>query len=104
MAFTSVPGFLNYVANGNSYVECSDGSSSTTGACPAGTTITGPVALYLQQAGIGGLTVDEAGTQTIIQHELALFLQDSWKPTPKLRSEEHTSELQSRQYLVCRLL
>src|SRR5258707_5666545 len=24
--------------------------------------------------------------------------------TPKLRSEEHTSELQSRQYLVCRLL
>src|SRR3712207_2977347 len=25
-------------------------------------------------------------------------------PTEKLRSEEHTSELQSRQYLVCRLL
>src|SRR5258707_11189290 len=24
--------------------------------------------------------------------------------TPKLRSEEHTSELQSRQYIVCRLL
>src|SRR3712207_7718980 len=24
--------------------------------------------------------------------------------TPKFRSEEHTSELQSRQYLVCRLL
>src|SRR3712207_7119528 len=24
--------------------------------------------------------------------------------TPSLRSEEHTSELQSRQYLVCRLL
>src|SRR3712207_6892925 len=24
--------------------------------------------------------------------------------TPPLRSEEHTSELQSRQYLVCRLL
>src|SRR3712207_7382815 len=24
--------------------------------------------------------------------------------TPKARSEEHTSELQSRQYLVCRLL
>jgi hypothetical protein len=42
------------------------------------------VALYLQQAGIGGLTVDEAGTQTIIQHELALFLQDSWRPAPKL--------------------
>src|SRR3712207_7788899 len=27
----------------------------------------------------------------------------TWPPTP-LRSEEHTSELQSRQYLVCRLL
>src|SRR3712207_7050823 len=25
-------------------------------------------------------------------------------PVPVLRSEEHTSELQSRQYLVCRLL
>src|SRR5258707_10517408 len=25
-------------------------------------------------------------------------------PLPSLRSEEHTSELQSRQYLVCRLL
>src|SRR3712207_8637232 len=26
------------------------------------------------------------------------------KPRPAARSEEHTSELQSRQYLVCRLL
>src|SRR3712207_7990045 len=26
------------------------------------------------------------------------------QPTLKMRSEEHTSELQSRQYLVCRLL
>src|SRR3712207_8649736 len=26
------------------------------------------------------------------------------RPTPKRRSEEHTSELQSRQYLVCLLL
>ncbi len=90
IAFTSVDGFLNYVANGNQYVECSDiltgtfVTSSNTATCPAGTQISGPVALYLQQAGIGGLSVDEAGTQTIIQHELALFLQDSWKPTSKL--------------------
>src|SRR3712207_8833106 len=28
----------------------------------------------------------------------------SWASTVALRSEEHTSELQSRQYLVCRLL
>ncbi len=84
MAFTSVNGFLNYVADGNTYVECSDGSSNATGSCPAGTTITGPVALYLQQAGVGGLSVADAGTQTIIQHELALFLQDSWKPRSNL--------------------
>jgi hypothetical protein len=82
--FTSVDGFLNYVAQGNLYVECSDGSSNSTGACPPGTDITGPVALYLQQAGVGGLSVDEAGTQEIIQHELALFIQDSWKPRSNL--------------------
>jgi hypothetical protein len=84
MAFTSVNGFLNYVANGNLYVECSDGSSNTTGSCPAGTSITGPVDTYLQQAGVGSLSVADAGTQTIIQHELALFLQDSWKPRANL--------------------
>jgi hypothetical protein len=86
IGFTSVNGFLNYAANGNGYVECAldvvntPTPSQTTGACPLGEHITGPVALYLQQAGLGGLTVDEAGTQTIIQNELALFLQDSWKP------------------------
>ncbi|HZE76213.1 MAG TPA: hypothetical protein VE091_12940, partial [Gemmatimonadales bacterium] len=84
MAFTSVPGFINYVRFGNGYVECSDGSSSTTGACPGGTTITGPVDTYLQFAGVGGLTPEEAGTQKIPQHELALFLQDSWKPRSNL--------------------
>jgi hypothetical protein len=84
MAFGSVNGFLNYVANGNLYVECSDGSSNTTGACPVGATITGPVILYLQQAGVPPLSVEDAGTQNIIQHELAVFLQDSWKPDRKL--------------------
>src|SRR3954464_1146546 len=83
IGFTSVPGFLSYAANPG-YVECSDGSSNTSGACPGGTTITGPVALYLQQAGLNGLTVDEAGTQTIIQNELALFVQDNWKPQSNL--------------------
>src|SRR3712207_8108563 len=28
----------------------------------------------------------------------------TWRPRERLRSEEHTSELQSRQYIVCRLL
>ncbi len=90
IAFTSVDGFLNYAANGNGYVECAQDvtetptPSQTTGACPAGEHIVGPVALYLQQAGIGGLSVDESGTQTIIQNEVALFLQDSWKPRSNL--------------------
>ena len=90
MVFSSVNGFLNYVANGNQYVECSDDVTntfvigSTTNSCPVGTHISGPVALYLQQAGVGGLTVADAGTQEIIQHELAVFLQDSWKPRSNL--------------------
>jgi hypothetical protein len=84
IAFGSVNGFLNYVASGPGYVECSDGSSSTTGSCPVGTDITGPVVLYLQQAGVPPLTLEESGTQTITQHDIALFLQDSWKPRTNL--------------------
>jgi outer membrane receptor for ferrienterochelin and colicin len=90
MAFGSVSGFLNYVANGNGYVECADTltkaptPSQTTGACPAGQSITGPVVLYLQQAGVPPLSVEESGTQTITQNDLALFLQDSWKPRPNV--------------------
>jgi hypothetical protein len=84
MIFGSVNGFLNYNRFGNLYVECSNGTSSVTGNCPAGSTITGPVILYLQQAGIGGRSVEEAGTQSIPQHELALFAQDSWKATSRL--------------------
>ncbi len=84
MAFSSVNGFLNFVRFGNTYVECSNGSSSTTGSCPSGSTITGPVLLYLQQAGVGGRTVEQAGTQSIPVNELAFFLQDSWKPKSNL--------------------
>ena len=82
--FSSVTGFRNYVTQGNNYVECSNGTNNNTGACPAGTTITGPVLLYLQQAGVGGRTVEQAGTQSIPQTDLALFLQDTWKPTSNL--------------------
>src|SRR3712207_7781761 len=38
---------------------------------------------------------------TTTGHDYRKGLEASWKP---VRSEEHTSELQSRQYLVCRLL
>ncbi|HEY8130988.1 MAG TPA: TonB-dependent receptor plug domain-containing protein, partial [Thermoanaerobaculia bacterium] len=81
--FGSTDGFLNYLKNPK-YVECSNGSSSQTGACPTGTSITGPVLLYLQQAGANGLTVEEAGTQSIPQTEPAVFVQDSWQATPNL--------------------
>jgi outer membrane receptor for ferrienterochelin and colicin len=81
--FSSTDGFLNYLKNPK-YVECSNGTSSQTGACPAGTSITGPVLLYLQQAGVGNISVEEAGTQSIPQTEPAVFAQDSWQVTPHL--------------------
>lgn len=81
--FSSTDGFLNYTRNRN-YVECSDGSSSASGVCPAGTTVTGPVLLYLQQAGVGGITAEQAGTQTIRQDEPAVFIQDKWQPASNL--------------------
>ena len=81
--FSSTDGFLNFLANPK-YVECSNGTSSQTGICPAGTEITGPVLLYLQQAGVGNLTATEAGTQTITQQEPAAFIQDSWQPNSRL--------------------
>jgi Carboxypeptidase regulatory-like domain len=84
MAFNSVTGFINYVQNGSGYVECSVGGPGFNGACPDTTaTITGPVVLYLQFAGVPPLSVDQAGTQSIVQNEYALYAQDTWKPTNK---------------------
>jgi hypothetical protein len=80
--FSSVQGFLNYVGSDSLYVECSNGTSNNTGACPAGTSITGPVLLYLQQAGVNR-SVRDAGTQEIPQTELAVYIQDTWKPNAK---------------------
>ena len=60
--FNSVTSFENYVRFGNNYVECSNAagvqvSTSLTGSCPPLTSISGPVQLYLQQAGVGGRSV-----------------------------------------------
>jgi len=83
--FSSVDGFINYVTQGPTYVECSDGSSNNTGQCPAGTEITGPLQLFLQFAPVqAGQTVEDAGTQEIVQHELAAFVQDTWTPNTDL--------------------
>src|SRR5882762_4462714 len=76
--FSSVQGFLNYVANDSNYVECSNSAPRTDGTCPGGA-ITGPVLLYLQQAGINR-SVRDAGTQSIPQTELDFYVQDTWKP------------------------
>lgn len=81
--FSSTDGFLNFLRN-PSYVECSDGTSSETGMCPDGTDIEGPVLLYLQQAGVGGRTAEEAGTQSITVHEPAVFIQDTWQVHPRV--------------------
>jgi hypothetical protein len=81
--FDSVAGFLAFTKN-NLFVECSDGSSSPSGNCPAGTSITGPVELYLQNVPGAGLTVDQAGTQDIVQYMYGAFLQDKWQPSPNL--------------------
>lgn len=81
--FSSTDGFLNFAQN-PSYVECSDGSSSPNGTCPSGTSITGPVLFFLQQVGVGSITAEEAGTQSIPQTEPAAFIQDKWTPVGNL--------------------
>src|SRR6185503_5494328 len=80
--FSSTDGFLNYARNPR-YVECSDGTTSQNGNCGSAS-ISGPVLLYLQQAGVGGISVVDAGTQDIPQRSIAVFVQDKWQPSRKL--------------------
>src|SRR5438445_9800369 len=50
---------------------------------------------------------DRLGLRHIREYQAELFQKRKLSPgsvANRLRSEEHTSELQSRQYLVCRLL
>src|SRR3712207_8302674 len=55
---------------------------------------TGETLLQVQNRVLGGATVNSAPLFTYLPSYAIM----------NLRSEEHTSELQSRQYLVCRLL
>lgn len=82
--FDSVQGFINYVNIGPKFVECSNGTTNNFGQCPAGTTITGPLELFLQFAGVNGKTPEQAGDQTLPQIEPALFAQDKWQVLPNL--------------------
>ncbi len=67
--FDSVAGFINYVTLGPSYLEPSGAS---------------PLVFYTQFAGVNGLTVQQAGAQTLPQWEPALFAQDRWQIRPNL--------------------
>ncbi len=82
--FDSVDGFVGFVNHGADYATCSDGSHATTGACPPGTAVTGPVLTYLQAATVPGVAPERLGHQTMTTRELALFLQDTWKPADRL--------------------
>lgn len=87
--FSSTDGFFGYIRNPVGYRECSNPLTNAfttveNGACPAGFDVVGPVLLYLQQAGVGGLTAEQAGTQTIRQKEPAAFIQDTWQPNDRV--------------------
>ncbi len=77
--FDSVQGFMNYVNIGPTFVECSNGTTNNAGNCPSGTSIVGPLELFLQFAGVNGKTPEQAGNQTLPQLEPALFVQDRWQ-------------------------
>src|SRR3712207_7972797 len=61
----------------------------------------GPGRRQVSQARV--VDVEDVGVEPGRQEGLADLL-DPLALQPQVRSEEHTSELQSRQYLVCRLL
>src|SRR3712207_7015046 len=75
----------------------------------------GPVPFAEESVGVEHDTaVLAVGPRTFAGHGCTVMLKTPLRETPELfetlpgyellRSEEHTSELQSRQYLVCRLL
>src|SRR3712207_9526958 len=48
-------------------------------------------------------TLRETGPRVLATRMVRDYVQQLYVPAARSRSEEHTSELQSRQYLVCRL-
>jgi hypothetical protein len=89
--FDTVAGFLRYASPeaaggyGPRVMECSSGTWVTAPtACPAGTSVVGPLLLYLQGAGLQGPATDAAGFSDINNEEFALFIQDKWQVTPRV--------------------
>src|SRR3712207_7165804 len=62
------------------------------------------VADLVALGGVDGQRRQTLGADVNLQHGQVGALVAQQHPGRQLRSEEHTSELQSRQYLVCRLL
>jgi hypothetical protein len=93
--FDSVTGFLRYTSPsaaggfGPTAGECFDGTGAftgwiTTGApfsqtCPAGSSVGGPLLLFLQGAGPAGPATDAAGFSEIKNEDFAVFAQDKWQ-------------------------
>jgi hypothetical protein len=91
--FDSVAGFLRYASPaaaggfGPGTLECVSGAGVTTWVtfptpCPAGTTVVGPMLLFLQGAGRTGPATDAAGASNIKNEDYALFAQDKWQVRP----------------------
>jgi hypothetical protein len=95
--FDSVAGFLRYASPsapngfGPTTLECVSGSGVTTWVtapaqtCPAGTSVAGPLLLYLQDGTPTGISgVPPPGASSITNEDYALYVQDSWKIKPNL--------------------
>ncbi len=98
--FDSVTGFLRYAsapaANGFGATagECFTAAGAFTGwvttgapfsqACPAGSSVGGPLLLFLQGAGRNGPATDAAGASKIKNEDYSLFAQDRWQIRPNL--------------------
>ena len=93
--FDSVPGFLRYASPaaaggfGPTTGECLDAAGALKGwvtwgapfneTCPAGSSVGGPLILYLQGAGLQGPATDAAGFSDIANEDYSLFVQDKWQ-------------------------
>lgn len=101
--FDSVSGFLRYASPqakdgfGPNAGECLDANGNFTGwitqnapfnqTCAAGSTVGGPLLLYLQHGKTGApnsQTLDQSGYANIANEDYSLFVQDTWKITRTL--------------------
>ena len=98
--FDSVTGFLRYTSApavngfGPRAGECFNAAGAFTGwitvgapfnqTCAAGSSVGGPLLLFLQGAGRNGPATDAAGASNIKNEDYALFAQDKWQIRPNL--------------------